>query len=111
MGYIPLFITMGGACLLFFFTVKNSMQRKLNLQRDLLAKLGLDHPEIGLVQGELLDPDEVLQRLKSQRGEQRVSKKSLEIIRQLKVNRFQYNTLIKTAPYNWVARLSNHQTI
>jgi hypothetical protein len=111
MGYIPLFITMGGACLLFFFTVKNSMQRKLNFQRELLASISLDHPDIGLIQGELADPDEVHLRLKKLSSNQPLSEKNLEIIRQLKVNRYQYNTLIQKAPYTWVAKLSNYQPI
>ncbi|WP_332914048.1 hypothetical protein [Algoriphagus boritolerans] len=64
MGFIPLFLTVGGACLLFFLTVKNTMQRKLNLQRELLTKLGLAHPEIGLILGEIADPDTVLESLK-----------------------------------------------
>lgn len=101
---------MGGACLLFFFTVKNSMQRKLSLHRELLSKLGLDHPEIGRM-GQLVDPDELLQRMKGKSSERRVSEKSIETIRQLKINRYQYNTLIKKAPYNWVAKLSNYHAI
>jgi hypothetical protein len=111
MGYIPLFITLGGACMLFFFTVKSSMQRKLNFQRELLSRLELDHPESGLIPGELADPDEVLQRLKRQNIQGSVPEKSLETVRQLKINRHQYNELIKKAPYNWVAKLSNYRAI
>ncbi|HSF55595.1 MAG TPA: hypothetical protein VLA71_17700 [Algoriphagus sp.] len=111
MGFIPLFLTVGGACLLFFLTVKNTMQRKLNVQRELLSKLGLDHPELGLILGEITDPDVVLESMKSLGSEKKISKKSLEIIRQLKINKYQYNKLIKKAPYNWVAKISGFQTI
>lgn len=97
--------------MLFFLTVRNSMQRKLNLQRELLSKLGLHHPELGLILGELSDPDVVLERLKKTSPDQKVSKKSLELIRQLKINKFQYNKLIKKAPYNWVAAVSKYQEI
>jgi hypothetical protein len=111
MGFIPLFLTVGGACLLFFLAVKNTMQRKLNVQRELLSKLGLDHPELGLILGEITDPDVVLESMKSLGSEKKISKKSLEIIRQLKINKYQYNKLIKKAPYNWVAKISGFQTI
>ncbi len=111
MGFIPLFLTVGGACLLFFLTVKNTMQRKLNLQRELLSKLSLNHPELGLLLGEIADPDAVLEDLKRTNPENKVSKKSLEIVRQMKINRHQYNVLINKAPYNWVAKLSGFQVI
>ncbi len=111
MGFIPLFLTVGGACLLFFLTVKNTMQRKLNLQRELLSKLSLNHPELGFLLGEIADPETVLENLKRASAEKKISKKSLEIIRQMKINRHQYNTLIKKAPYNWVAKISGFQPI
>ena len=111
MGYIPLFLTMGGACMLFFLTVKTTMQRKLNLQKELLAKLALNHPELGLILGEISDPDAILEKWKSPDSTQKVPKKSLEIIRELKVNRLQYNQLIKKGPYNWVAKISGFQPI
>lgn len=97
--------------MLFFITVKNSMKRKLYLQRELLSELSLDHPELGLIPGEITDPDVVLERLKSLNSEKKVSDRSLETIRQLRVNRFQYNSLIKKAPYNWVAKLGRYQEI
>lgn len=111
MGYIPLFLTIGGACLLFFLTVKTTMQRKLNLQKELLAQLALSHPDLGLVLGEISDPDMILEKWKNPESSVKVPKKSLELIRELKVNRLQYNQLIKKAPYNWVAKISGFQAI
>jgi hypothetical protein len=111
MGFIPLFLTLGGACMLFFLTVKSTMQRKLNLQRELLSQLGLAHPELGLILGELSDPESVLAGLKKTSSEQKVPKSSLELIRQLKINKYQYNQLIKKAPYNWVAKIGGFQPI
>ncbi len=106
-----MFLTAGGACLLFFLTVKNTMQRKLNLQRELLSKLSLNHPELGLLLGEIADPDSLLESLKKSNPENKISKKNLEIVRQLKINKHQYNVLIKKAPYNWVATISGFQAI
>lgn len=111
MGYIPLFLTIAGACLLFFLTVKTTMQRKLNLQKELLAQLALSHPELGLILGEISDPDAILAKWKNPEMNIKVPKKSLELIRELKVNRLQYNQLIKKAPYNWVAKISGFQAI
>ncbi|MDX5338065.1 MAG: hypothetical protein LPK25_03485 [Cyclobacteriaceae bacterium] len=111
MGYIPLFLTIGGACLLFFLTVRNTMLRKLSLQKDLFSKLALAHPELGLILGQISDPDLILQQWKSGESPQKIPAKSLEIIRELKVNRLQYNRLVKKAPYNWVAKFSGLQPI
>lgn len=111
MGFIPLFLTVSGACLLFFLTVKNTMQQKLNFQRELFSKLGLAHPEMGLILGEINDPEIVLENLKKHVPQEQLSKKSLEIIRQLKINKYQYNKLIKKAPYNWIAKIAGFQPI
>jgi hypothetical protein len=111
MGFIPLFLTVGGACLLFFLTVKNTMQRKLNLQLELLSKLGLAHPEIGLISGQTANPDFILESLRKSTPNEKISTQSLETIKQLKINKYQYNALIKKAPYNWVAKIAGFQPI
>lgn len=87
------------------------MQRKLNLQKELFSKLALEHPELGLVLGQIADPDMVMEQWKKENGTAKVSSKSLELIREIRVNRLQFNQLIKKAPYNWVAKLSGYQPI
>lgn len=111
MGFIPIFLTMGGACLLFFLTVRTTMQRKLNLQRELSSKLGLNHPELGIILGEIADPELLSEKWKEVNSNKKIPKKSNEILRSLKINRLQYNQLIKKAPYNWVAKISGYSPI
>lgn len=111
MGYIPLFLTMGGACMLFFLTVRITMLRKLNLQHELYSKLSQAHPELGLKTENLIDPDQILTMWKNTDQKNPISQSSLDLIRELKINRFQYNQLIKKAPYNWVAKISGFQSI
>ncbi len=111
MGYIPLFLTMGGACMLFFLTVRITMLRKLNLQRELFSKLAQAHPELGLKSEELSDPDQILTIWKNTAQKNPISQSSLDLIRELKINRHQYNQLIKKAPYNWVSKISGFHAI
>lgn len=111
MGFIPIFLTMGGACLLFFLTVRTTMQRKLNLQRELTSKLGLNHPELEIILGEIADPDLITEKWKKIHSDKKIPKKSIETLRSLKINRLQYNQLIKKAPYNWVAKISGYSPI
>ena len=111
MGFIPIFLTMGGACLLFFLTVRTTMQRKLNLQREISSKLALAHPELEIVLGEMANPDLISDKWKVNHQDKKIPKKSLELMRTLKVNRLQYNQLIKKAPYNWVAKISGYSPI
>jgi len=40
MGFIPIFLTLGGACLLFYLTVRNTFQRKIALEKELFFNLG-----------------------------------------------------------------------
>ena len=97
--------------MLFFLTVRITMLRKLNLQQELFAKLSQAHPELGLKSEELPDPDQILIAWKNTDQKNPISQSSLDLIRELKINRFQYNQLIKKAPYNWVAKISGFQAI
>lgn len=111
MGFIPLFITAGGACLLFFLTVRNNLLRKLKQQKELSANLNLLSPELGLDSGEIAEPDKVLEKWKDQNSPKKITKEMANIIRELKINKYQYNRLIKKAPYNWVAKIGGFQPI
>ncbi|MBC6368564.1 hypothetical protein DDT91_17375 [Algoriphagus sp. AK58] len=102
---------MGGACLLFFLTVRNTLMKKLTLQRELFTKLSQVHPELGLTNGEISDPDKIMANWKAGNHKETISQESLDLIRELKINRLQYNNLIKKAPYNWVATISGFQSI
>ena len=111
MGFIPIFLTMGGACLLFFLTVRTTMQRKLNAQREIASKLALAHPELNIILGEMIEPEQVLTTWTKAHPDKSLPKKSQELVRELKINRLQYNQLIKKAPYNWVAKISGYSPI
>ena len=111
MGFIPLFLTVSGACMLFFLTVRNSLRTKLILQESLLAQLGVAHPELGITPGKLLDLEEIQRILKSSAAEKSIPQSSIEALRALKVNRHQFNALIKKAPYNWVATIGGFKAI
>ena len=102
---------MGGAILLFFLTVKNTLQRKFNLQKELLFKLKSLNLELGLLIGETQKPEELISLLKSQELTKSLAAKASDLIREMKINRHQYNQLIKKAPYNWVARTAGFQPI
>lgn len=111
MGFIPLFLTASAACMLFFLTVRNSLRAKLILQQNLLAQLGIAHPELGVTPGKLLYPEEIQRILKSSAAEKSIPQSSIEALRALKVNRHQFNALIKKAPYNWVATFGGFKPI
>ncbi|MBN3519786.1 hypothetical protein JYB62_07200 [Algoriphagus lutimaris] len=111
MGFIPIFLTLGGACLLFFLTVRTTLQRKLNLQREISSKLGINHPELDIFLGEIADPELIYKKWREVHADKKIPKNTLEQIKALKVNKLQYNQLIKKAPYNWVAKISGYSTI
>ncbi|MEB2781712.1 hypothetical protein [Algoriphagus persicinus] len=111
MGFIPLFIMLGGGSLLFFLIVKNSLQRKLNQQKELLFKLNSLNPALGILVEDASDPDLLIAVLKEKQTDIGTTQKALKIIRDLKVNRIQYNALLKKAPYNWVGKIARFQAI
>jgi hypothetical protein len=111
MGFIPLFLTGGGACLLFFLTVRSSLLAKITHHRTLGAQLGLAHPELGIGGEELVDPEKILGIWKAAEPKATIAQGSLDLIRELKINQYQYNRLIKKAPYNWVAAFGGFKAI
>ena len=102
---------LGGGALLFYLTVKNALQRKLNCQKELLFKLNSLNPALGILVNDSSDPDLLIAALKERQLEKGIAEKALKIIRDLKVNRIQYNQLLKKAPYNWVGKIARFQAI
>ena len=111
MGFIPIFLTMGSAIILFFLTVKNTLQRKINLQKELLFKLKELNPELGSILGKKQSPEELISVLKEEKLKKNLATEALGLVKEMKINRHQYNQLIAKAPYNWVAKLANFQPI
>lgn len=111
MGFIPLFILLGGVAFLFFFTVKSSLNSKVSRQKELLKQLASLNPALGINLEESNSPDDLLQQLKTAQNDADLKQKSILIIRELKVNKLQYNKLIKEAPYNWVAKILGFHAI
>lgn len=77
MGFIPLFIMLGGGALLFYLTVKNALQRKLNNQKELLFKLNSLNPALGILVNDTSDPDLLISALKEKQLEKGIAE-SLE---------------------------------
>jgi len=111
MGFIPIFIVLGGFSLLFFFTVKTALQRKVSYQKELLVQLNSLNPALGILVEDSSDPDLLIVALKEKQLEKGTAEKALKIIRDLKVNRIQYNALLKKPPYNWVGTIARFQKI
>ena len=111
MGFIPLFLTASGACMLFFLTVRQYMLGKLTIQRNLVSQLAQSHPEMGIAAGELINPEKIQKLLKDESAEKAIPQSSIELLRAMKVNQYQFNALIKKAPYNWVAAFGGFKAI
>ena len=111
MGFIPLFLTASGACMLFFLTVRHYLLGKLTLQRNLASQLAQAHPELGIASGELINPEKIQKLLKDESAEKAIPQSSVELLRAMKVNQYHFNKLIKKAPYNWVAAIGRFKAI
>ena len=86
------------------------MQKKLLLHKEYLYSLKSEFSNIA----ELIDkenPDGLAKLILKNSEDQKLNKKTAELIKSIKINRFQYNQLIKKAPYNWVAKIGGFQSI
>jgi hypothetical protein len=86
MGFIPLFLTASGACMLFFLTVRQYMLGKLTVQRNLVSQLAQAHPELGITAGELINVEKIQKLLKDESTEKVIPQSSIELLRAMKVN-------------------------
>lgn len=111
MGYIPLFLTASAACILFFLTVRNALLAKITLQKKISSQLVAAHPELEFMEEGILDPEKIQKIWKEMAQQKSIPQDSIELLRELKVNQFQFNKLIKKAPYNWVAAFGGFKTI
>lgn len=111
MGFVPLFIMLGALTFLFFMSVKNSLNKKLTVHHELLDRLNLLNPTLGLAIEKNSDPIQLTRNLKEGSAPTEVKKSALEILREMKLNRIQYNELLTTAPYNWVGKIAGFHTI
>lgn len=102
---------MGSAIILFFLTVKKTLQRKLNLQKELLNRLRALDPVLSSSLEGKENLDEITQVIKEEKSKKSLILEALGLVKEMKINRHQYNQLIAKAPYNWVAKLSNFQPI
>ncbi len=87
------------------------MLGKLILQRNLASQLAQAHPELGIASGELINPEKIQELLKEKAPQNSIPQSSLEQLRAMKVNQYQFNALIKKAPYNWVAAFGGFKAI
>jgi len=109
MGFIPIFLTLGGFIFLFIIVVSTSIKNKkkefeMSFEQ-LKASLGItEHLEANRVNLARLD-NEYLQKNETDR---KLSKAELS---QTKLYLFQYNRLLKKKPYSFVASLIGHRPI
>ena len=87
------------------------MLGKITLQRNLASQLAQAHPELGIAAGELINPEKIQKLLKDESAEKAIPQSSIELLRAMKINQYQYNRLIKKAPYNWVAAFGRFKAI
>lgn len=111
MGFIPIFLTLAGACFLFFVTVRNSFLQKLQTEKKLLEQIRGYLPKSISKKTSISSTDWILLRVDSFNLNQEEKKDLLNCVKDLKINRIAYNKLRKKAPYNWVAKLSGFHEI
>ncbi len=87
------------------------MLGKLTIQRNLASQLAQAHPEMGIAAGELINPEKIQKLLKEESAENTIPQSSIELLRAMKINQYQFNALIKKAPYNWVAAFGGFKAI
>ncbi|WP_439481689.1 hypothetical protein [Cyclobacterium plantarum] len=124
MGFIPIFISLGGFVFLFVILVHyNLLQKRKNMQTalqhiaGLMDNLGMDktdEPQNSFPVIDLSKTERLFREMRNSQGTANgpESTKLLEEkILQAKRIRYEYNKLIKTKPYSFVAKLLGHREI
>ena len=109
MGFIPIFLTLGGFVMLFIFVVDNSIKNKRKtfedkffMLKDLLAvtdQMPANRPNLVLLEQKYLEHD----------VETRKSFKP--VLSEAKLHLYQYNRLVSQKPYSFVAKITGRHQI
>lgn len=122
MGYIPLFLTLGGFVLLFLMVVnqsfvskKKSLEKKLALVTEGLESIGqTPPPSVSLEREGIKALEKLYMETKATLTDEK--RKTFEETIQrpfqyFKLERVQYNKLVEQKPYSFVAKLFGHTKI
>jgi hypothetical protein len=109
MGFIPIFLTLGGFIMLFIIVVETSMKNKLKAFEEkfnqLKVSLSIQEP-LDATKANLVHLESVY--LKKDPTIRQESKASLA---KAKLYLYQYNRLLMQKPYSFVARLTGRQAL
>jgi hypothetical protein len=121
MGFIPIIVTLGGACLLFIIVVGNYLsarrkqieQLRVNIM-DGLKQLSLPDNILSIDALEISSVDKIIQEAKqnlSAENKDDFKNVVLPYYKSLQVLRMQYNQLIIKKPYSFVAKIRGFQIL
>lgn len=109
MGFIPIFVTLGGFVFLFIIVVSTSIKNKrLQFQQSFehLKNLLTVNEDLPATRENLSTLEKVY--LQNKQADPSQSKIALA---QAKLHLYQYNTILKKKPYSFVAAMIGHQPI
>ncbi|GGZ27083.1 hypothetical protein GCM10007049_19820 [Echinicola pacifica] len=104
MGFVPIFVTLGGFIFLFFMVVNKSITRKKLQYKSTLESLS---QTLGSSDN-TLNLDAISKSLASH---PQSSTETQHLHGKAKLYRHQYNQLIETMPYKIVAKIAGHELI
>lgn len=117
MGFIPIFLTLGGAVMLFIMVVRQSLANKkqqfdalLNVVAVGLTKLSSNQS----VKADLSTIKSFVQEVKPKLKPEELSTYEALVktpLNQAKLTRLQYNQLISKKPYSFVAKIFGYEAI
>ncbi|GAB3646485.1 hypothetical protein GCM10028791_06770 [Echinicola sediminis] len=109
MGFIPILVTLGGFILLFFLVVNQSIKNKREQYKTALNTLSKNLNMNNSVSPSLKALEERFSTLSEANNTDIKSSKAL--LGKAKLLRHQYNQLITTKPYSFVAKIAGHSAI
>jgi|TARA_R110002096_G_scaffold254398_1_gene447662 hypothetical protein len=120
MGFIPIFITLGGFVFLFMMVVNHNLKQKKQLfETELtqfsstiksLFKSSNGNEHISVVKS-IKEAEALYHALKSNEKTHSEAVKAQKKLGEIRMLRHNYNKLIKTKPYSFVATLMGHHSI
>ncbi|MDO6436383.1 hypothetical protein Q4534_03145 [Cyclobacterium sp. 1_MG-2023] len=123
MGFIPIFITLGGFVFLFVMLVHQNLKQKKNKIKQELSIISSEFKSIlNLANKGLPDPnvytiEEAIKTLQTMGGmKNAVEFQSLvsgirQKLGEIKRIRYEHNKLVETKPYSFAAKLTGHQAL